>query len=149
MAAINRGKSKRPRGQEARGWCDQGSHYVELGSQGHNQYPGLGVKQGHKPKPQSLCLKKWNSNTELLGKVLATQRTPWMCSEATGPEHSCMGREQDTEVQGGTESRREDPALSTSVPACGKSRVEESGGAQPGQHQQHPSSQGQEGGWRV
>lgn len=85
----------------------------------------------------------WKRNTELIGKVLATQRTALVCSEATGPECSCMGREQHTEVQGGTESRREDPAFSTSVPACGKSRVEESGGTQPGQHPQHLPNQGQ------
>lgn len=69
-----------------------------------------------------------------------------MCSEAIGPECS----DKSSIGNAGRDSGQErGPSTQHISPSRWKSRAEESGGAQPGQHQQHLSNQGQERGWGL
>lgn len=91
-----------PRGQ--RGPSKQGGHYLGLGSQVQclpftTSALGWGP-ENHKPEPQSLCLRKQNSDGELVEKVLATEDNPdvlrpQVLSASTWDENSvqsCMER---------------------------------------------------------
>ena len=124
--AGTRGRSQEPEGA---GWGHR------PGLRPSRPAPGARAGQGHKPKPQSLCLRHTNSDNELVGKVSPTQEDilavfsgPQVtgCS-SPGREAACPQKHQSAVDRGRWVGGR-DLALTPSHSRPSKSRAEENEG---------------------